>query len=383
MLRITVIVFFVAMIVSSCADNFHTYDPAWDELSDTTSVFNTDPTKITIKNRILYLDSQRYIVRGFIYNPVPIGYAPGDMPYLEDKDILNRDFEKMRSIKTSSIRVPLKLTSNNLLDAAYNYHSQPIYVILDFPVDPRTNLGNPSVQENIRAELIEYVVRYKYHDGLLGFCIGNNVNRDYKGDRKDWYKLLALLSKTAKEVDDSGKGHIIMTANYGIDEIGKKEYSASDEELAYLDCWGINISDGRWPIGQASNAFGRSGKVICVTEYGIDSFKTTETGGETDEETQSRWIGQYANSLEAAEYVVAGGFINSYCDGWWHGGSMSEQDYKYGYTTITQPDNFANYEFFGICYIEKNNQNEDSYVDKVRPKKAWYALEAIWTGHGH
>ncbi len=334
---------------------------------------------VKVVGRNLIVNGVNYKVKGVGYSPVPIGES-ADTGYdvTTHPELDARDFPLLRQMGVNTIRTWGKVGQKSFLDDAWNNGNRPIRVIMGFWMG--TGLGidyeDSTVRDQFRQEFRDYVTSYKNHPAVLVWAIGNEENYFYANGNNT--KLAAYFSLVNEMAQDA---YAIEGANYHpvmalalempnqMTTVGNAAGGAGDENLSYVDVWGIN----HYPGSNLSSFFNtyvtKSSKPLIVTEYGIDSFNYSS--GSEYQDVQASWNVNLWNQINSS--IAVGGSLMEYSDEFWknYGGGLSTHDTG-GYATTSHPDGYANEEYWGIVSIAKNLSGG---VDIVTPKKAFYALQ--------
>ena len=153
-----------------------------------------------------------------------------------------------------------------------------------------------------------------------------------------------------------------------------------------LDIWGANVYRGS-SFGTLFTDVGSvSQKPLLLLEYGIDAYDNTRgneyelTGNSTQADiTEGLW-----KEIAAHGQTCVGGTIMSYSDEWWKGRYTGDASCpadpdpalhgRCGFATNTQPDGYANEEWWGIVRVLDNGTGPD----QVEPRAVYYRLQVLW-----
>lgn len=336
---------------------------------------STGPVQVI--GRDIYVDGQKYLIKGVGYQPAPVGEYPGQsFPY--DTRLFERDFPLLNSMGSNTIRTWTKVTPV-LMDYAARYG---LKVNAGFWVDINADLTSPSVRQNILNEFRQYVTEIKDYSSLLNWSIGNEQNY-HNGHTPDWYSLVNEMGGIAYEVEGSGY-HPVSVVNGSLHNIGDASKLADDGSLGNVDIWGTNVYTG---VSFYQNPdFGdyfaeyanRSGKPLWISEYGADAWHTNDQNdpwnGYEDQQTQAEW-GRNQWVEIALSGIAIGGSVMAYSDEWWKTGFLNSQT-PYGLSTLPfghiLPDDYANESYWGIMSIVDNGSAPDIMV----PRQIYYDLYA-------
>ncbi len=347
-------------------------------------VVSSPPTErksptVKVEGRKLLVDfdndgrHEPYLIKGVGYQPTPIGEW---YKIPSDPKILERDFSLLRKMHCNTIRT-WGSVNKTLLDYAHKYG---IKVIAGFkPYADTTELSEPQNRIRIINQFKKYVSAYKDHPAILFWAIGNEDNYHYKGkDIKDWYGLANEMARESRDIE--GKNyHPVAIVNGHIFNIGDKSKRVDDKSLKYIDIWGANVYIGysfkNSPMGNFFGQYARkSKKPLWLSEYGIDAWDHANKREHQDE--QADWVGNNWDEI-AASGVCIGATLMAYSDEWCKSDNPDSHDFG-GYETAAwgkiHPDDFSDEEWWGVVAVEKT----ESGIDKVIPRKVYYALQEKW-----
>ncbi len=290
-----------------------------------------------------------FFIRGVGYSPVPIG-STGDLVHPER--VFARDMPLLQAMHCNAIRTWGK-ADPRLLDQA---QACGIKVLAGFWVSTTADFFSPRERAAIIDEFQEYVQSIKDHPALLAWSVGNEQNLT-NGDNWAWYALVEDLA-VAAFLAEGERYHPVATPNGDRTRIGLADYLARDQDLAYLDLWGMNLykpdREGFAPTFLAYSAF--SAKPLGVSEYGIDAYDNRNRC--EYEETQA--IFARNRFLEMRRWpLCVGGTLMAYSDEWWKAGDPWSHDLG-GYATPAHPDGFSNEEWYGIFRVSRRPNDIDS-----------------------
>ncbi len=302
----------------------------------------------------------------------------------------NRDLPVLRTLGANAVRLyHWEKTADhfNFLDQAYNGGLNPIYIIagywinegLDIDPDSSTNVRN-----QIKADFQEMVAAHKDHPAILMWSVGHNLNLpEAYGNNPHLFSLINELAETA-HLEEGTKAHPVTTA------LADQNLSATLTEfkgaVPALDIWGANVYRGSSFGTLFSDLGAASEKPLLLLEYGIDAYDNTrgneyeKLGATTQADvTEALW-----KEIAAHGQTCIGGTIMSYSDEWWKGRYAGDTSCpadpeptlhgRCGMATNTQPDGYANEEWWGIVRVLDNGTGPD----KVEPRSVYYRLQYLW-----
>ena len=127
---------------------------------------------------------------------------------------------------------------------------------------------------------INYVKKYKDHNAILLWELGNEYNYHpewFDGDIKKWYTIVNQAAKAIHQIDGN---HPVSTAH------GELPDSLAFSMCTDLDLWGLNVY--RWdnPHALFEQWEELSYKPLYFSEAGSDSYMTTDRDDFTQGENQ-------------------------------------------------------------------------------------------------
>ncbi|MFQ5502519.1 MAG: LamG-like jellyroll fold domain-containing protein [Phycisphaerae bacterium] len=315
----------------------------------------------------LFVEGQRFIVKGVGYQPTPVG-SPNSSAVINfiytDPGIIQRDMAMLRGMNVNAIRTWTQPPDTTLLDACYNGGVDPIYVIVGFwvPQNPGINYADPGTIAAIQSDFSALVNQFKDHPAVLAWGIGNENNLVYGGNLTDWYTLANSLADIAYGIEGTSY-HPSLIVNGGMRQFGNVDLMSDDASLGSVDMWGHNAYPGE-DFHCYFDYYGRlSAKPLVLTEYGIDAYDNQS--GVEYQAVQATFVVQQWRQIAA----VDGGTVMAYSDEWWKAGNPSTHDLG-GYATRTHPDGFSNEEWWGMVSVE----DAGNAPDIVHPRAVYDAL---------
>jgi len=364
---------------------------------------STGPVVISKTDNKLYVDGEPFPVKGVGYQPTPVGRTP---PPSDDSRFYDRDFPLIADAGFNTIR-SWGLPGRNILTKAEQYD---LKVIAGFWIN-KVDFTQASQQNSIEQNFRNFVNAYKYEDSILMWALGNEISLSFdeiaatygrsKTDiANEFYKLCNRLAEVAYEIEgDSYRP--VMIVNGGLLYLGESEFGGHDEQLPFIDVWGVNAYYRDFHnidfFGQRGSFFNfykqRSDKPLVLTEYGADAYRTgsgRDPSGE-DEEAQAQWVVANTQQILAASDICLGGTIIEYSDEWWKDSAGSAWDHDTGPEAdwgVNLPDGYANEEYWGIVriaddgrdYLEHPWNTAGDGLDEIDPRKAYYDLKELFVG---
>lgn len=334
---------------------------------------------VKIIGRRIYVSGDTFTIRGVGYSPVPIGKHISSAKLFVPEH-WNRDLPLLREMGCNVIRTWMMVDTVSFLDACWNNGRNPIYVIMGFPISNDSNYADSAQYNAMRSLFRTYVDQYRSHPAILMWALGNENNYFYtKSPINDFYRLCDTLAYDAF-VLEKNRYHPVAIVNGRLFEptgrIGDKYLETDDQSLAYVDVWGSNLYWGR-SFGDLFQRYAwASEKPLWLSEYGIDAFN--ELRAIEYEDTHAAWIIDMWREINGTSDICIGGTLMEYCDEWWKAsnGTADTQD-TFGYPAYaTQPDEFANEEWWGIMRVFSDPSDG---VNAVKPRRLYFMLKKEWT----
>lgn len=370
-----------------------------EELILTTKPTSHGPVKVEGRQLKVDFDGngiyQPYLIKGVGYSPYPICTFPGDgwTDVYNIPELMDRDFPLIVGMNANTIRTWGKVTQT-LLDKAQAYG---LKVCAGFWIDYKANLdpADPNnARETIKQEFRDYVTQFKDHPALLFWVVGNENNlwQENLVSKAHWYSLINEMAYDAYTIEyDAIEGphyHPVATANGEIHDIGIFGYGSSDEQMTYLDIWGVNVYRGSSFGSLFSDFANKSAKPLWISEFGIDAWDNI--GSQPYPLTQAQWDGDLwdeivNNSAYKVDYsgVAIGATVMEYCDEWWKPGEKPDEDWSDPCTHDLHgnlvpgaaPDGFLNQEYWGIMSISPDGPEDPDNIDDIHPRDVYAVLQ--------
>ena len=296
--------------------------------------------EIKISGRQIIADGSPYTIKGICYHPVPKGSAKRDFRNL------SQDLALMVEAGINTIRVYEPIDDNAVLD---ELHAAGIKVIIGFGYNQDGNF------DILSGTFIDYVNKYKNHEAILLWELGNEYNYHpewFEGDIKNWYMA---LNNAAKIIHENDATHPVTTAH------GELPDTLVLSSCPDIDVWGMNIY--RWddPTDIFAQWRNLSSKPMYLSEAGGDSYMTISKDGYDQGINEKAQADANAKILERVfnnAEVCAGVTLFSFTDGWWKAGNNDSQDIG-GFapnSTGVPYDGTPNEEYWGIVDIDRNKK---------------------------
>jgi len=304
--------------------------------------------KISIEKRNLIVNSNNYFIKGVCYHPVKIGNENRSF------ENIDQDLELMIEAGINTIRVYSPIDDIKILD---KINKAGIKIILGF------GYNQDGYFDILSGSFIDYVKKYKDHNAILLWELGNEYNYHpewFDNDINNWYESLNEAAYKIKEIDINRP---ISTAH------GEIPSQSLIYKLDNIDIWGLNVY--RWddPTDIFKEWKKISKKPLYLSEAGSDSFMTIEKHGYSKGENQKAQADANAKIIDAVfnnNDVVSGVLIFQFIDGLWKAGDPNKQDIGgWAPNSIGVPyDGAPNEEYWGILDINRNKKKSFEVVKK-------------------
>jgi len=304
--------------------------------------------KISIEKRNLIVNSSNYFIKGVCYHPVKIGNENRSF------ENIDQDLELMIEAGINTIRVYSPIDDIKILD---KINKAGIKIILGF------GYNQDGYFDILSGSFIDYVKKYKDHNAILLWELGNEYNYHpewFDNDINNWYESLNEAAYKIKEIDINRP---ISTAH------GEIPSQSLISKLDNIDIWGLNVY--RWddPTDIFKEWKKISKKPLYLSEAGSDSYMTIEKHGYSKGENQKAQADANAKIIDAVfnnNDVVSGVLIFQFIDGLWKAGDPNKQDIGgWAPNSIGVPyDGAPNEEYWGILDINRNKKKSFEVVKK-------------------
>ena len=302
------------------------------------STSNSDLVKVS--ERQIMVNNSPYVIKGICYHPVPKGSSQRDFSNL------SQDLELMQEAGINTIRVYSPITEEDVLN---KIDSAGLKVIIGFGYNQGGNL------DILSGSFIDYVKKYKNHNAILLWELGNEYNYHpewFEGDIKNWYNA---MDNAAQLIHMEDPNHPVTTAHGDLPDSLAMSLSSN------IDVWGMNVY--RWD--NPSTIFSEwekiSDKPMYLSEAGGDSYMTIAKSGYEqgiNEKAQADANSKILESVFKHKEICAGVAMFSFTDGWWKAGNNNSQDTG-GHAPNSSGvpyDGSPNEEFWGIVDIDRNKK---------------------------
>ena len=305
--------------------------------------------QVTVSERKILVNNKQYIIKGICYHPVPKGSEN-----YRDFNNLSQDLTLMTEAGINAIRVYEPIDDLKVLD---EINRAGLKVIIGFGYD------QGGVYDIGSGTFIDYVKKYKDHNAILMWELGNEYNYHpewFKGDLKNWYIAMNEAAALIKRVDIN---HPTTTAHGDLPDATALAIATN------IDVWGMNVY--RWDDPETIYKEWKkvSNKPMYLSEAGGDSFmKIAKAGYERGENQQAQADAnsKILDDVFSNTDIGSGVALFSFLDGWWKAGNPNQQDTggSAPNSTGVPYDGAPNEEYWGIVDIDRNKKLTFEVVKK-------------------
>lgn len=296
--------------------------------------------EVKIKDSKMIVDGQAFYMKGICYHPVKIGKTKRSFETLAEDLIL------IKEAGINTIRVYEPIDDIKVLD---EIHNAGIKVVISFGYNQKGRF------DILSGTFINYIRKYKDHDAILMWELGNEYNYNpqwFDGDINNWYKSMELVAQIIQIEDPS---RLVSSAHGDLPSMDALNIAPS------VQVWGMNVY--RWDQPQSIFAEWEaiSDKPMYFAELGADSYMTKSN--ETYKKGENQRAQADANRV-ILENVLSnsdkniGSFVFQFSDGLWKAGNPKQQDTGGNAPNSdgTPYDGTANEEYWGIVDINRNKK---------------------------
>lgn len=313
---------------------------------------NSYGIEVKIENNTMVVNGESFYMKGICYHPVKIGKTKRSFDNLDDDIIL------MKEAGINTIRVYEPIDDINVLDKLGN---SGIKVVISFGYNQKGKF------DIVSGTFINYVRKYKNHEAILMWELGNEYNYNpqwFGGDIKNWYKAMELVSQII-QIEDPDR--LVSSAHGDLPSKDALNIASS------IQVWGMNVYRWDKPASIFSEWQAISDKPMYFAELGADSYMTKATNKYTkgiNEQAQADANEIILNEVLSNYDKNIGSFVFQFTDGLWKAGNPSKQDTGGSAPNSdgTPYDGTANEEYWGIVDINRNKKItfdviKNAYVD--------------------
>ena len=268
-------------------------------------------TEVAVKDRHIYVNEAQYTIKGICYHPVPKGSS--NKRYFGN---LTQDLALMKEAGINTIRVYAPIEEKTVLD---EIDRAGIKVIIGFGY----NQGGKN--DILSGTFVDYVNRYKNHDAILMWELGNEYNYHpewFDGDIKNWYKD---MNDAADLIHKNDTLHPVTTAH------GDLPDSLALSMSPNIDVWGMNVYRSVRPETIFKEWKAVSDKPMYLSETGADSYMQIANQGYeqgVNEKAQADATEIILKAIFKGQDICSGVTLFSFTDGWWKAGNNNVDDNK-------------------------------------------------------
>jgi len=295
---------------------------------------------VIISGRQIFVNESPYKIMGVCYHPVPKG---SDKRSFEN---LSEDLELMVEAGINTIRVYSPIEDKYVLD---QINKAGIKVIIGF------GYNQGGYYDILSGSFIDYIVKYKNHDAILMWELGNEYNYHpewFDGDIENWYNA---LNNAADIIHQNDSLHPVTTAH------GELPNSMALSLCPNIDVWGMNVY--RWdnPETIFTEWSEVSSKPMYLSEAGTDSYMTIAKPGYEKGENEKAQADAITNILDAVisnQKICSGVTLFAFVDELWKAGNNNELD-PGGWAPNSSGvpyDGAPNEEYWGIVKIDRSKK---------------------------
>lgn len=296
--------------------------------------------EVKIKDSKMIVDGQAFYMKGICYHPVKIGKTKRSF------ETLTEDLILIKEAGINTIRVYEPIDDIRVLD---EIHNAGIKVVISFGYNQKGRF------DILSGTFINYIRKYKDHDAILMWELGNEYNYNpqwFDGDINNWYESMELVAQIIQIEDPS---RLVSSAHGDLPSMDALNIAPS------VQVWGMNVY--RWDQPQSIFAEWEaiSDKPMYFAELGADSYMTKSN--ETYKKGENQRAQADANRV-ILENVLSnsdkniGSFVFQFTDGLWKAGNPKQQDTGGNAPNSdgTPYDGTANEEYWGIVDINRNKK---------------------------
>lgn len=296
--------------------------------------------EVEIKDKKMIVDGKPFYMKGICYHPVKIGKTKRSF------ETLTEDLTLMKEAGINTIRVYEPIDNIQVLD---EIHNAGIKVVISFGYNQKGRF------DIVSGTFINYIRKYKDHDAILMWELGNEYNYNpqwFGGDINNWYKSMEFVAQIIQLEDPS---RLVSSAHGDLPSIDALNIAPS------IQIWGMNVYRWDQPQSIFEEWEAISDKPMYFAELGADSYMTKSTENYKKGENQ---LAQADANRIILEKVLSnndkniGSFIFQFTDGLWKAGNPKKQDTGGSAPNSdgTPYDGTANEEFWGIVDINRNKK---------------------------
>ena len=241
--------------------------------------------EVEIKDNKMIVDGKPFYMKGICYHPVKIGKTKRSFESLTEDLIL------IKEAGINTLRVYEPIDDIDVLD---ELQAAGVKVVISFGYNQKGRF------DIVSGTFIDYVKKYKNHEAILMWELGNEYNYNpqwFGGDINNWYKAMELVSRMI-QIEDPNR---LVSSAHG-DLPSKDAISIASS----VQVWGMNVYRWDEPESIFNEWKAISDKPMYFAELGADSYMTKSTEKYTKGENQLAQAD--ANKIKwQPEILTAGG----------------------------------------------------------------------------
>lgn len=301
---------------------------------------------VTTNGRTILVNGTVYTIKGVCYHPVPKGSDKRSFSNLI------KDLRLMTEAGINTIRVYSPIYDIAVLD---EIHAAGIKLIIGFGYNQGRDF------DILSGTFIDYINKYKHHDAILFWELGNEYNYHpewFGNDLRNWY---TALNNAAELIHKNDSSHPVTTAH------GDLPDSLALSLCPNIDVWGMNVY--RWdnPETIFTEWKAVSTKPMYLSEAGTDSYMTIAKNGYSkgvNELAQADATQKILDVTFQNQTVCSGVTLFAFVDELWKAGNNNIQDTGglVPNSSGVPYDGAPNEEYWGIVDIDRNKKKAFSVV---------------------
>lgn len=358
----------------------------------------------------LLVKGEPYLIKGAVYQPIPIGHshqynfwADPNQPWIVDGELMQQmGINSVRFFQAGADAHQTKKVIGHL------YQNYGIRTIMGHWMDYWTpgNYADEKYRQDLTNQVLEMVRTYKDEEGVLLWILGNENNLSWhSGARICWscpevekiqdpYKkelakakiYYSLVNKIACEIKKLDPNHPVALGNADTYTLEVAKEVCPDIDLVALTAYRGKAFGNLW-----REAKSKIDKPVLIMEFGCDSFNAQNA--QEDQQMQAvflkaQWEDILRNSAGGSgEGNALGGCVFEWNDEWWKHDEQkvagwdvhnTEGDWSCGayYFDIGAPGNLnINEEWWGLVALSEELKQG---LNQRLPRQAYYELQKLW-----
>ena len=369
--------------------------------------------KKTSRGCVMYVYGKPFILRGVVYQPIPIG-SNWQYDIFSHKEVIDVDAPMIKSLGANTVRFyqPGKNLKQTKAFIHRLYKKYGLYTImgnwLGFWDNP--NYADPDFRKKVKRSVIKMVKALKDEPGIIMWVLGNENNFSFGPENmnpwitKDllkirdpmkrrqkqaeiYYKFVDEIAREIKKIDGTRLVALGNGGSRGLDVAGRV--------CKNIDVIGVTLFTGK-SFGHIWRDIKKyfPDKAFFVMEFGADSFDSLKK--EENQDIQAEYIISLWREIErnlaasTGKGNVIGGIVFEWTDEWWKSEPYDPKswyrhdkkgDWSCGgyYHDIACENNMnMNEEWWGIVSLSRRKDGRTG-LNLRKPKKAYYVLQQLWT----